>query len=200
MTALDRVSQLRRLGPVFRAQEAIAAGLSWRDLYQLRDDGVVVTLSRGVYQLADLAGGGEIDFVAVCQRAPHGMICLNSALAYWDFSDENPAQVHLAVRKGATRPRIVHPPTVVHVFEPSTFELGRVRVDGDGHPGFWITDRERSLVDAHRMRHRIGSDVAAHALRRYLAQPRRDLARLGELAHALGVERALRDDLQVLLS
>lgn len=112
MPATARIEQLRRLPPVFQAREAIAAGLSWRDLYKLRDAGVLIPLSRGLYQLADTAGVDVIDFVAVCQRAPHGMICLNSALAYWDLSDENPAQVHLAVRKGATRPMIDQPPTV----------------------------------------------------------------------------------------
>lgn len=52
------------------------------------------------------AGISNVDFVAVCGRAPHGMICLNSALAYWDLSDEIPAQVHLAVPSGSHRPVI----------------------------------------------------------------------------------------------
>ncbi len=32
--ALDR---LREIGPIFRSREAVAAGVSWRDLYDLRD-------------------------------------------------------------------------------------------------------------------------------------------------------------------
>lgn len=193
---LDRV---RRLGPVFRARDARAAGLSWRDLYELRDSGDVVVLSRGVYQLTERAGAGEVDFVAVCQRAPHATICLNSALAYWDLTDENPARVHLAVPRGSTRPLIEHPPTVVHVYEATTFGLGRLSVNVDDG-AFWITDRERTVVDAHRMRHRIGHDVAAHALRRYLARPDRELVALMNTAAALRTERSLRADVQVLLS
>lgn len=54
-------------------------------------------MSRGLYQLVGAAGISNVDFVAVCGRAPHGMICLNSVLAYWDLSDEIPAQVHLPV-------------------------------------------------------------------------------------------------------
>jgi len=199
MASPERIDQLRRLSPVFRARDAVAAGLSWRDLYQLRDEGIVVSLSRGVYQLAERGGADAIDFVTVCHRAPHGMICLNSALAYWDLTDQIPAEVHLAVSKGATRPTIDYPPTVVHIYEPSTFELGRVRIDTVDHMEFWITDRERTVVDAHRMRHRLGQDVASHALRRYVAQPRRDLARLVDVAHELRAEGTMRRDLQVLL-
>jgi len=53
-------------------------------------------LSRGLYQLAESAGAGHVDFVAVSGRAPHGMICLNSALAYWDLSDEIPPKLRPA--------------------------------------------------------------------------------------------------------
>src|SRR5215475_11202953 len=76
------------IGPVFRSRDAVAAGVSWRDLYALRDRGAIIELSRGLYQLADASGITNVDFVAVCGRAPGGMICLNSALAYWDLSDE----------------------------------------------------------------------------------------------------------------
>jgi len=67
------------------------------------DDGGIVELSRGLYQLAESAGGENIDFITVCARAPHGMVCLNSALAHWDLTDELPHTVHLAVPAGSHR-------------------------------------------------------------------------------------------------
>lgn len=199
MLSSELRERVRRLGPVFRARDARAAGLSWRVLYELRDAGEVIAVSRGVYQLTELAGAGEVDFVAVCQRAPHATICLNSALAYWDLTDENPAQVHLAVPRGSTRPTIDYPPNMVHVFDPTTFGLGRRQVDAD-EGVFWITDAARSVVDAHRLRHRVGQDVAAQALRRYLARADRDLVTLMEIAKALRAGSSLRADLQVLLA
>jgi predicted transcriptional regulator of viral defense system len=180
-TASDR---LRRLGPVFRSKDAIAAGVSWRDLYGLRDAGELVELSRGLYQLADSAGTDNIDFVTVCARAPHGMICLNSALAHWDLTDEIPIEVHLAVPEGSHRPVIDHPPTKVHVFRAATFVLGRAEVRQLHGERFWISDRERTVVDAFRMRHLIGEDTANTALRRYLAA-RPKSARVAELAQTL---------------
>jgi predicted transcriptional regulator of viral defense system len=194
--ALDR---LRGIGPVFRSKEAVAAGVSWRDLYALRDQGEIVELSRGLYQLTEAAGISNVDFVAVCGRAPHGMICLNSALAYWDFSDEIPAQIHLAVPSGSHRPTIVYPPTRVHVFHAGTFGIGRLEVTAEAGDGFWVSDRERTVVDAFRLRHLVGEDMAFAALRRYLrVQP--ELARLAEVARALRAWGVLSAALRILQS
>lgn len=193
-TALDR---LRRLDPVFRSKQAIAAGVSWRDLYRLRDSGEVLELSRGLYQLAERAGTGYIDFVTVCARAPHGMVCLNSALAYWELSDEIPAQVHLAVPEGTHRPAIDYPPTRIHVFRAATFDNGRIGIRLESGETFCISDRERTVVDTYRFRYRIGDDLAREALRRYV-HDRPRLARLAELAQQFRVWTPLSDALNVL--
>ena len=198
MTSAQVLDRLRGIGPIFRSKDAVAAGVAWRDLYALRDRGDVVELSRGLFQLAEASGIGNIDFVAVCARAPQGMIALDSALSYWDFTDDIPARVHLAVPEGSHRPTIDHPPTTVHVFRAATFELGRIEVRGGGGERFWITDRERTVVDAFRLRHRLGEDAANRALRRYLAQPRPKLARLVDLAGQLRVSTPVRSALGVL--
>lgn len=198
MPSTQALERLREIGPVFRSKEAVAAGISWRDLYALRDEGEVLELSRGLFQLADAAGIGNIDFVAVCARAPHGMIALDSALSYWDLTDDIPSQVHLAVPEGSHRPAIDHPPTRIHVFRAGTFDLGRIEVRKEGDERFWITDRERTVVDAFRLRHLIGEDEAHRALRRYLAQPRPRLARLADLARQLRVSAPIRSALSVL--
>jgi predicted transcriptional regulator of viral defense system len=196
--ARSAVSRLQELGPVFRSKDAVAAGLSWRDLYALRDRGEILELSRGLYQLAS-AGISNVDFVAVCGRAPRGMICLNSALAYWDLSDEIPVEVHLAVPSGSHRPVIDYPPTQVHVFHAATFAVGRLELGGESGELFWVSDRERTIADAFRLRHLIGEDLALTALRRYL-QARPSLARLADVARQLRVWEPLSAALRILQS
>lgn len=195
--APSALSRLRKIGPVFRSKDAIAAGVSWRDLYALRDRGEILELSRGLYRLSGAVGISHVGFVAVCGRAPHGMICLNSALAYWDLSDEIPAVVHLAVPSGSHRPVIDYPPTQVHVFHAGTFGIGRLEVAEETGEGFWVSDRERTVADAIRLRHLTGDDLAFAALRRYLdAQPR--MARLAEVARPLRAWGALSAALRIL--
>lgn len=81
---------------------------------------------------------------------------------------------------------IDHPPSQVHVFAASTFALGRQEVVGQVGERFYISDRERTVVDVFRLRHVVGEDLAYAALREYL-RSRPKLARLAEVAQALGV-------------
>ena len=197
MPSADPIERLRQLGPIFRSKDAVAAGVSWRDLYRLRDAGQILELSRGLFQLAESAGTGNVDFVAVCARAPHGMVCLNSALAHWELSDEIPTEVHLAVPEGSHRPTIDYPPTGIHVFRAATFGLGRIEVREEHGERFWISDRERTVVDAFRLRHLVGEDMANAALRRYLAD-RPKPGRVADLARALRVWTPLASAMRVL--
>lgn len=183
MKSAQARTMLRHLGPVFRSGEAVAAGLSWRELYALRDGGEIIELSRGLFQFAD-EHLGYADLVAVCRRVPRGMICLDSALSYWDLTDAIPQRVHVAVPSGSHRPSIDHPPTQVHVFGSDTFTVGRQEVVGQLGEQFWVTDRERTVVDVFRLRHLVGEDVAHTALRAYLASRPR-LARLADVAQTL---------------
>jgi len=158
----------RRAGGISSAAKLIESGARWEDLYRLRDNGELIELSRGVYGVADAMQSAHLDLVAVCRRAPEGMICLNSAASYWDLSDEMPAAVHLAVARGKHRPRITYPSTRVHVFAATTFSLGREMEEIDSGESIAISSKERTVVDLMRLRSRVGRDLALGALRRYL--------------------------------
>lgn len=197
MGTTSALDVLRGLGPVFRSSQAVAAGVTWRDLYALRDAGELIELSRGVFQLGDV-GFDRVGYLAVSARVPDGMICLDSALEYWDLTDQIPPLVHVAVPAGAHRPTIDYPPTQVHVFKADTFALGRIEIVGGAGDRFWITDRERTVVDVFRLRHLVGSDVALEALATYWRRRGRNIPRVIELAKTLGGWKAMYEAMQVL--
>jgi predicted transcriptional regulator of viral defense system len=188
----------QRSGGVFKAGDAIQAGVHPRDLYALRDEGFLVELSRGVFRLADAEMSPYLDLVAVSRRSPQGTICLNSALSFWDLTDEVPAEVHLAVPKGAHRPIIDYPPVRVHVFAAGTFDLGRERVRLESGEEIHIYSPKRSVVDAMRLRGQVGADVAYEALRRYLRRPGASPGDLLRLARRLRAGGPMSDALEVL--
>ncbi|ADB53982.1 type IV toxin-antitoxin system AbiEi family antitoxin domain-containing protein [Conexibacter woesei] len=187
-------------GRPFRVSDAVAAGVSRTTLHRLRATGELATVGRGVVQLPDGGMGLLSELAVVSARAPRGTICLNSALAFWDLSDEIPEQVHVAVPRGMHRPSIDQPATRVHVFDARTFAIERQQAHTDADEPFWIYSPERSVIDAMRMARWVGRDTALHALRRYIAQPRSDAARLAELARELGGSAQLRPALEALLS
>lgn len=184
----------------FRVSEAVAAGVSSTTLHRLRQKGELTTVGRGVVQLPEAGMGMLSGLAVVSARVPRGTICLNSALAFWDLTDEVPTQVHVAVPRGAHRPSIDRPLVRVHVFAAKNFEVDRRQARTDADEPFWIYSPERSVVDAIRMGRWIGHDVALHALRRYMAQPEASAARLAELARELGGSARLQPALEALLS
>jgi len=185
-------------GGVFRTKEALEAGVHRRDLYALRDAGFLVEISRGLYRLTDAEATPYIDLIAVSRRSPRGIICLNSALSFWDLTDEVPAEVHLAVPRGSRPPSIEYPPTRVHVFAADTFELGIEQVHLDSREEIRIYSPERTVVDAMRLRGQVGTDVAYESLRRYLRHPGASSGELLRLARKLRTGGPMSDALKVL--
>ena len=195
------LNALRSLeGRPFRVSDAEDLGVADYELRRLRARGDLIELARGIYQQADASPSATVDLATVSARVPRGTISMNSALAYWDLTDEIPFAVHVAVPRGAHRPRIDYPPTKVHVFAPATFSLGRIREAADASGSFWIYSPERTIVDAMRLPHVLGQDQAFGALRRYLDQRGSQPAELVQLADKLRAGRPTRDALDVLLS
>jgi predicted transcriptional regulator of viral defense system len=190
----------RRAGGIASAAELIESGARWEDLYRLRGSGELIELSRGIYRVADAPPTAYLDLLAVCRRAPEGMICLNSAASFWDLSDEMPDAVHLAIARGKHRPRIAYPPTRVHVFAAATFSFGRAMEKIDSGEMIAISSRERTVVDLMRLRSRIGSDLALGALRRYLQGGDARPADLLAMARRLRVGSVMAEAMEPLLA
>jgi|ERR1022692_3580318 predicted transcriptional regulator of viral defense system len=190
----------RRAGGVASTSELIKGGARWEDLYRLRDEGALIELSRGIYRVADAPATAHLDLVAVCRRAPDGMICLNSAASFWDLTDEMPDTVHVAIARGKHRPRINYPPTRVHVFAADTFALGRTQQEVESAETIAVSSKERTVIDLLRLRSRVGRDLALSALRRYLQSRDAKPGELLSLARQLRVGTVMAEAMEPLLA
>jgi hypothetical protein len=186
------------LGDTFTYGEARRAGLSDRRLYGLRDAGQIIALGGGVYRWAD-APPADDDLVEIAERVPRATLCLETALARHGLIDAIPAAIDIAIPRGSTRPAL-RAPCRLHQFDARTFDLERELLDVGARRPLGFYTAERSIIDAVRLRHREGSDLAWQALRRWLDQPGASPARLTELAKQFPhSEPALRQALAVLL-
>jgi hypothetical protein len=150
-----------------------------------------------VYRWAG-APPADDDLIEIAERVPPATICLETALARHHLTDAVPAAIDIAVPRGSARPRL-RAPVRLHQFDPRTFDLGRELLDVGNRKPAGLYSAERSIIDAVRLRHREGSDIAWEALRRWLDQPGRTPARLIELARQFPhAESALRRALEVL--
>ncbi|RIQ11164.1 hypothetical protein DY240_29675 [Jiangella rhizosphaerae] len=184
--------------PTFTYSQGRSAGLDNRALYGLRDAGLIDPIGRGLYRRAD-AELVDPTLAEVAARAPAATLCLTSALAEHGLSDAIPPAPHLALPRGQRFPA-TDGPVSWHAFAPATFGLGRESFAVDSELRLGIYNEERTLVDAFRMRHVVGSDEAYEALRRWVRRRGSQPARLLDLAgHFPRTVTPIRRSLEVLL-
>lgn len=186
---------LARLPDTFRYSEALGH-VSERQLRRLVDDGSIVALARGLYRKEDWMG--DDDLVEIAARSARATICLRSALARHELIDDIPAEVDVAVPRGSWTPRTVVPVRWRH-FDPRTFEIGRELLTvGDGR-SIGMYSAERSIVDAVRMRHREGADMANDALKEWLRRGGRPTLLLDVARPFPATWSVIRETLEILL-
>jgi predicted transcriptional regulator of viral defense system len=185
------------LPETFTAAEAERLDLSRRQLARLQATGTVERIGRGLYRRAD-AELVDLDLLEIAIKAHRPTLCLVSALARHELTDIIPAEHDVAVPRGAWLPAVAAP-VRWHKFDIGTFDIGRTEIPIDGTHLLGLYDPPRSIVDAFRMRHAIGPEIATEAVRRWLrrgGQP----AKLIRMASAFPTAKpALLHTLQVLL-
>ena len=123
-------------------------------VFQWRDDGQIIELSRGVFRQADAPTTSYPDLLAVAYRSPIAIVCCRTAAVVHDLSDEMPPAVQIAVSTSHRPPQISWPPTEVLRFEAANFELGLSRIEAAPGERVRIYDPLRTVIDLMRLRGR----------------------------------------------
>ena len=141
-------------------------GVSDRQLRGLVTNGLVERLGHGLYRKAN-APPADLDRIDIALRAPEGTLCLRSALSIHDLTDDIPARIDVALPRTRRPPR-VSAPVRWHRFHEATFVVGRETIEVDDGLSLGLYSAERSVIDAFRLRHQEGEELAIEALRRWL--------------------------------
>lgn len=155
---------LAALPDTFRYSDALAH-VSERQLRRLVAEGRITALARGLYAKGE--GLGDEDLIEIAARSPHATLCMRSALTRHGLIDDIPGEIDIAIPRGSWTPRTTAPVRWRH-FDPDTFEIGRDLLDIGGGRSMGLYSAERSIIDAFRLRHIDGSDLANEALKRWL--------------------------------
>jgi hypothetical protein len=161
-----RDTWLARFGPVFRWGQAHAAGLSDPALYGLLDQGRLERVSHGLYRRTEREVA-DLDLVVIAAANDRAILCLASALARHDLTDQIPPRIDVALPRGTRQPT-VSAPARWHQFAAATFDLGRHELRLDGGFTIGLYSPERSIVDAYRLRHLEGDELGREALKVWL--------------------------------
>ena len=155
----------KTLPEIFTHADALALGVSNRDLYAMRDSGEIERVARGIYAHPSLQVDHNLIEIAV--RAPRATMCLTSALAHHDLVDDIPTTIHMAIPRSQRAPTTTAPVTW-HRFDIDSFDTGRMTLRVTDELSIGLYEPARSVVDAYRLRHLYGTEQALQALKRWL--------------------------------
>lgn len=158
-------------GGVARFSAIIKAGFHPDSLAALEKNGQIEKISRGLYRLADYTPGDHSDLVMVSLLAPRGVVCLISALAFHEVTNEIPKVIEIAIPRHSHANIIVYPPVKFYRFAPQVWKAGIEVHQIDGHP-VQVYSLAKTLADCFKFRNKIGANVARDALKAAITEKR----------------------------
>lgn len=144
--------------------EIIKSGFNKTLLKIALNFGRIQKVDRGLYRLFDDFSPSNPDLVAVSIKTPKGVVCLLSALAFHEATNEIPRHVDIAIPKGAHANRIKYPPVRFYRFAPETWSAGIEEHEVEGR-NIRVYSLAKTIADCFKFRNKIGMDVAREALK-----------------------------------
>ena len=194
----NAVTIFRNNDGIMRTGDAINAGIHPSTLYTLYEKGILEQLSRGLYRLKEESFPTNPDFISVARRIPGGVICLISALSFYELTLQIPHEVYIALPRGARTPKLDYPPIQIFRFIGDAFSQGIEITQIDNIP-VRIYCMEKTIADAFKFRNRIGLDTATEALRSYMERKDRNIDKLMHYAEICRVSRIIRPYIEALI-
>ena len=166
--------------------------LYYRDIQELLEKGFIEKIRRGYYHWIEDYGRSEV--VIINRLFPDAVLCMETALFYYKYSDRNPAEWNIAIDKNASRQRlkIDYPFIKAYRIEPSLLSLGETggKIDFEK---IRIYDRDRTICDVLRNMNKMDKEIFNKAVQNYVKDPKKNISNLMEYAKVLRVQKRVKD-------
>lgn len=181
-----------KYGGMMRTTQLAEEKIFYPQREKLIADGYVEKIRRGYYQWSNPDDFSEVG--TVIRLFPDAILCMDTALHYYGYSDRTPGDWHLAVSKdsGKSRFKIDYPFVKPYYVEPAVLELGLTIGTMDGH-AIRIYDKDRLICDCLRYRNKMDKEIFNKAIQKYIADPEKSIPKLMEYAGPLRVKKLAKD-------
>lgn len=181
-----------------RTKDILAAGIHSRNIKRAREKGQVIQVKRGLYRLAEVPLISNQGFIDLARAIPEGVICLLSALSYYELTTFTPSVITMAICRGSRKPKINYPPVEFYHFSKKQFEAGINKIKIKAHK-IRIYNPKKTICDCFRYRNKLGLDIAKEGLSEYLKRKDRNLEKLLEYAEICRIKPLLQTWLNAMI-
>ena len=177
---------------VMSTAELKAKKIYYSDIQQLLQEGLIEKIRRGYYHWIEEFDGSEI--VIINKLFPDAVLCMETALFYYKYSDRNPAEWNIAIDKNASRQRtkIDYPFIKAYRVETSLLTLGE-SIGKIDLSEVRIYDRDRTICDVLRNINKMDKEIFNKAIQNYIKDPKKNVPNLMIYAKELRVQKRVKD-------
>ena len=185
-------------GGIAKTSDFVAAGIPAVDIVNLCNTGYLERIRHGYYQLADGNTSSEEQLIATL--IPKAIICVESALFHYGYSDFAPRKWSIAVPRSMSRTKLDIDALTLQTYyvQSEIYELGKTTADFNGVV-LPIYDRERTICDCFKYCSRLDHEIFRKALNAYAKDEKKNLQNLSIYAKKLRVYKKVNELMSVLL-
>ena len=186
-------------GGIAKSADFVSAGIRATELVNLCNLGYLTRVRHGYYEMAKESSVPEERMLAVL--VPQGIVCVESALFHFGYSDFAPRKWSIAIPRSMSRTKLKIDTLAIQPYyvQENLYGLGKTVGNFNG-VALPVYDRERTICDCFKYRSRLDNELFAKALNAYVNDTSKDLKNLSEYAKQLRVHKKVTELMEVLLN
>lgn len=186
-------------GGIAKSADFVAAGIRAVDVVNLCNAGYLNRVRHGYYELAEKSVVSDEQLLATL--IPKGIVCVESALFHYGYSDFTPRKWSIAIPRSMSRRKLNVDALALQPYyvQPELYELGKT-TDNFGGVILPVYDRERTICDCFKYRSKLDNEIFNKALNAYANDTKKNLNNLSVCAKKLRVYKKVTELMEVLLN
>ena len=186
-------------GGIAKTADFTAAGMKNYEVAALCKEGFLERIRRGFYRLPHSNQITEEQLIH--ELLPQGIVCVESALFHYGYSDFAPREWSVAVPRTASRAikKIEEFPIKAYYIQKALFSIGKCADNFNGVE-LAVYDRERTICDCFKYRTKLDNETFNKAVNAYAADENKNLANLSKYAKEMKLYTRVMNVMEVLLN
>lgn len=190
---------IKKNGGIVKTAQLNEVGIQNSEIVKMCENGELERVKHGYYRIADRMEISEEKMIETFFE--EGIVCMESALFYYGYSDKTPLKWTIAVPRTITRTKIKIDNFAYKIYfvQNDKLTLGKTEgmFNGVKLP---VYDRERTVCDCFKYRSKMDNEIFNKAINAYVADERKNLGNLSRYARELKVYKKVTELMEVMLN
>ena len=181
-----------------RTKDISSKDVNRRYLRDLINEGVIEKIKQGLYRWKDTKFDVEEELINVSKIIHNGVICLVSALAYYELTSYTPGEYTIAVRRNYNIKLPDYPPIKLYYFSEKYYMDGVEKIDINGNI-IKIYNIEKTICDCLRYEDKISKDIIIESIKEYVKRRDKNISKLMKYAAKAKLKDVVQKYIEVLI-